>query len=49
MPHRFMIVPYMYLEADMAYDYAAYPSLSLSRRRIATLQAGDAVLAGSTY
>lgn len=48
-PHWVMIDQCMYVEADMAYEYAAYPSLGHSRRRIAALPAGDAALAGSTH
>ncbi|MEQ8931797.1 MAG: hypothetical protein RID96_18385 [Nitratireductor sp.] len=48
-PLWIMIDPCMYVEADMAYEYAVYPGLCHLRRRIAASFAGDAALAGSTY
>lgn len=48
-PLWIMIDPCMYVEADMAYEYAAYPSLGHSRRHTVALPTGDAALAESTH
>lgn len=48
-PHWVMIDPYMCMEADIAYQYAAYPNPGVSRLRIAALPAGDAAHTGLTH